>query len=149
MKNMLKWFSLNYLKANLGKFQLRSLGNKTCYEHILKTNLTCAQPSDDVTLLGVIIEKNLTFEKHIDNLAHKAQYQFHALRRIRKFLTIEKAKILGNAFIDSQFNYRPLIWLFCSKTFCFKIEKNYHTTLKVIHGIYDSYNNLLLRSNSV
>ena len=54
---MLKWFSLIYLKANPGKFQLRSLGNKTCYEHILKINLTCAQPSDDVTLLGVTIDK--------------------------------------------------------------------------------------------
>ena len=57
MKNMLKWFSLIYLKANPGKFQLRSLSNKTCYEHILKINLTCAQPSDDVTLLGVTIDK--------------------------------------------------------------------------------------------
>ena len=51
-----------------------------------------------MTLLGVIIDKNLTFKKHIDNLVRKAQYKLHALRRIRKFLTIEKAKILGNAF---------------------------------------------------
>ena len=81
------------------------LGDKTCYKHILKINLTCVQSSDDVTLLGVMTDKNLTFKKHIDNLVRKAQYKLHALRRIRKFLTIEKAKILGNAFIDSQFNY--------------------------------------------
>ena len=58
------------------------------------------------------------------------------------FLTIEKAKILGNTFIDSQFNYTPLIWIFCRKTFYSKIEKNHHTTLKVIYGIDDSFNNL-------
>ena len=61
--------------------------------------------NDDVTLLGVMIDKNLTFKKHVGNLVRKAQYKLHALRRIRKFLTIEKAKILDNAFIDSQFNY--------------------------------------------
>ena len=34
---------------------------------------------------------------------------FMLFRRIRKLLAIEKAKILGNAFIDNQFNYAPLI----------------------------------------
>ena len=57
--------------------------------------------------------------------------------------------MLGNFFIGSQFNYTPLIWLFCRKTFYSKIEKIHHRTLKVIYGIDDSYNNLLLRSNSV
>ena len=97
----------------------------------------------------VTIDKNLTFKKHIDNLVRKAQYEIHAVRRIRKFLTIEKTKILGNAFIDSQFNYAPLTWVFCRKTFYSKIDKIHHSTLKVIYGIDDSYNNLLLRSNSV
>ena len=125
------------------------LGDKTCYKHILKINSTCVQSSGDVTLLGIMIDKNLTFKKHIDNLVRKAQYKLHALRRIRKFLTIEKAKILGNAFIDSQFNYAPLIWMFCRKTFYSKIEKIHHRTLKVIDDLDESYNNLLLNSNSV
>ena len=91
--------------------------------NILKINSTCVQSIDDVTLLGGMIGKNLTFKKHIDNLVRKAQYKLHALRRIRKFLTIEKAKILGNAFIDSQFNYAPLIWMFCRKTLYSNLNK--------------------------
>ena len=47
MKNILKWLRLNSLKDNPGKFQFMILGDKTCYEHILKINLTCLQPSDD------------------------------------------------------------------------------------------------------
>ena len=85
----------------------------------------------------------------ISLLKNKTQYKLYALRRIRKFLIIEKAKILGNAFIDSQFNYAPLIWMFCRKTLYSKIEKIHHRTLKVVYGIDDSYNNLLLSSNSV
>ena len=125
------------------------LGDKTCYKHILKINSTCVQSSDDVNLLVVVIDKNLTFKNHIDNLVRKAQYKLHALRRIRKFLTIEKAKILGNAFIDSQFNYAPLIWMFCRKTLYSKIKKIHYRTLKVVYDIDDSYNNLFLSSNSL
>ena len=66
------------------------LSDRTCYRHISKINLTYVQSSDDVTLLDVMTDKNLTFKKHIDNLVRKAQYKLHALRRIRNFLTIEK-----------------------------------------------------------
>ena len=41
-----------------------------------------------------------------------ANYKLHALRRIRKYLVVEKAKLLGNAFIDSQVTSAPLIWMF-------------------------------------
>ena len=75
------------------------------------------------------------------------QYKLHALRRIRKFLIAEKAKIRDNAFIDSQFNFAPLICMFCRKTFYSKIIlKIDHKTLKVTYNIDDSYSNLLLRS---
>lgn len=60
---------------------------------------------------------------------------------------MEKAKILGNVFIDSQFNY--LIWTFCRNTFYSKIEKNHHRTLQVIYTIDNSKSNLLLRNDSV
>ena len=88
---------------------------------MLKINLPCVQSSNDVTLLGAIIDKSLTFKMHIDNLVSKVQYNLHALRRIRKFLIVEKAKILDNAFKESQFNFTPLIWMFCRKTFYSKI----------------------------
>ena len=53
-------------------------GNRTCYKHILKINLICVQSSDDVTLLGVMTDKNLIFKKHFDNLVRKAQDKLHA-----------------------------------------------------------------------
>ena len=54
-------------KANPGKFQFMILGYKTCCEHLIKINLACVQSSDDVTLLGVINDKRLTFKKNIQN----------------------------------------------------------------------------------
>ena len=84
-------------------------------------------------LLGLTIDKELNFSKHIDKLCRNAQYKLHALRRIRKYLSLEKAKMLGNAFIDSQFNYAPLIWMLCRKRLYFKMQKIHHKKLKVIY----------------
>ena len=49
---------LNSVKFNLEKFQFMILGDKSCYEHILKINLTCAQSGDDLALLAVVTDKN-------------------------------------------------------------------------------------------
>ena len=40
--------------------------------------------------------------------------------------------MLGNTFIDSQFNDAPLIWMFCRKRLYLKMQKIHHKTLKVI-----------------
>ena len=83
VKNILKWFRLNYLKANPGKFQFMILEDKTCCEHIFEINLACVYSSDDETLLSVTIDKSLAFKKYTDNLLCKAQYQLHDLRCIK------------------------------------------------------------------
>ena len=138
------------MKANPGKFQFMILGDKSHHKHELKINSIKVEASDDVLLLGITIDKKLTFKQHVENLCRKAQYKLHALRRIRKFLTTEKAKMLGNAFIDSPFNHAPLLWMFCRKTLYSKIERIHHKTIiKVIYESNDTHENLLLQSNRV
>ena len=63
-------------------------------------------------LLGITIDKYLDFKKYIENLCWNANYKLHTLRRIRKYLAVEKAKLLGNTLIDNQFISVPLIWMF-------------------------------------
>ena len=87
-------------------------GDKSHHKHI---NSIKVEASADVLLLGITIDKKLTFKQHIENICRKAQYKLHASRPIRKSLTKEKAKILGNV-IESQFNYAPLLWMLCRKT---------------------------------
>ena len=52
--------------------------------------------------------------------------------------------MLANAFINSQFNYAPLVWMFAGKTSINKICKTHHRTLQVIHNDYQKpYDELL------
>ena len=82
-------------------------------KYSLKIGCITVQEPDEAELLGITIDKALNFKKPIENLCRIAQYKFHALRRIRKYLILDDTKLLGNVFIDSQFNYASLIWMFC------------------------------------
>ena len=75
------------------------------------------------------------------------QYKLHALTRVRKYHILDKAILLGNAIINSQFKYAPLMWVLFRKSLYHKIEKIYHRTLKVIYQSEESYKNLLLESH--
>ena len=99
------------MKTNPGKCQFMILGVKNIAPFRLNVN-------------GKIIHCSieLKFKKRIEDLYKKASYKLHALRRIRGYLTVAKAGILANAFIDSQFNYAPLIWIFAGKTLPFEYQ---------------------------
>ena len=125
------------------------LGKKKHLKYSLKIGSITIKESDEVELEGITIDKALNFKKRIENLCRTTQYKLHALRRIRKYLTLDKAKLLGNAFIDSQFNYAPLIWTFCHKATYLKMQKIHHKSLKVIYQSDASYDDLLQLSNSV
>ena len=119
---VLVWFKINSLKANPGKFQFVVLGNKHERSFDIHINNVKIKNSNEVTLLGIKIDKNLTFKKNSD-LCRRASYKLHTFRRIRMYLTVEKAKLLSNAFINSQFNYARLIWMLANRSAIDKILK--------------------------
>ena len=75
--------------------------------------------------------------------------QDYAKQHHTKYLTSVKARALENAFVDSQFNYAPPIWIFCKKTIYFKMQKIDHKTLKIIYQSDGFYENLLNLDNTV
>ena len=96
---MLGWFNINSMKANPGKFNFMVLGVKNIVHFTLNVNGKIVPCSNEVKLLGITIDNGLKFKRHIEDLCKKAFYKLHALRRIRGYLTFEKARILANAFI--------------------------------------------------
>ena len=129
LKNVLSWFQVNSLKPNPSKFQFMIIGDKQNTPSVLNINGKNINNSREIEFLGIVIDNQLKLNKHIENLCKKASFKLHALCRIRKFLMVEKTRILTNAFINSQFNYAPLIWMFASKTATNKILKIHYKTL--------------------
>ena len=65
--------------------------------------------SDAVELLGITLDKNISFKRHMQNICHKANNKTKALLHIRKFLNLEQAQVLAEAYISLNFRYYPLI----------------------------------------
>ena len=147
---MLNWLKISSMTTNPSKFHFMFLGVKNIASFRLNVNGKIIPCSNEVKLLGITIDNELIFKKHIEDLCKRASYKLHALKRIRGSLTVEKAKILAHAFIDSQFNYVPLIWISVGKTLIDKICKIHHRLLKVVCNEYNkSYEELLQLNNNV
>ena len=148
-RKLLYWFKINSMKTNPEKFQFMIVSKKTQQPQKHSVNTFTIAESDEVELIGLTIDKKLNLTKHIDKLCRNAQKKLHALRRIRKHLSLGKAKTLGNAFTDSQFNYAPLIWMFCRKGLYLKMQKIHHKTLKVIYQSNKTYEETLELNETV
>ena len=149
MVNFLKWFKVNSMKANPKKFQFMILGKSTRQIVILNINNIKITESQNVELLGLTIDNRLTFKDHINMLYRRVSYKLHALRRIRKYLTLEKSKLLYNAFINNQFNYASIIWMFCRKQDYLEVEKIHYKALKIVYNSNECYEELLIQNNEV
>ena len=101
-------------------------------------------------LLGVIIDKELKFDKHLLNICKKASAKVTALGRLVKLVPQEKKKILMNSFIRSQFSYCPLLWMFCSRELNRKINHVHERGLRMVYRDYtSSFEELLIKDESV
>ena len=80
-------------------------------------------------LLGITVDKELKFDEHLSNVYRKASNKVTALGRIAKILPFRKRRLLFKTFIESQFSYCPLVWMFCSKTMNKKINRLHNCLL--------------------
>ena len=75
----------------------------------LDVNHVKIKDSEKVVLQDLTIDNCLTFKEQFDMLCNTTNYKLNAFRKIRKYQTLGKAKLLCNAFINSQFNYASMI----------------------------------------
>ena len=135
------WFKNNHLKANPGKSHILHSSKKP--EIVSVDGISIAASSHE-KLLGVIIDSELKFENHITEICLKVSKKINALYRISSFMSLEKRRTLMKAFIESQFNYCPLIWMLHSKTLNNKINRIHERALRTVYSDYNSSFNELL-----
>ena len=135
------------MKPNPKKFQFMVLGKSTGKSIILNINNIMIRESSSVNLLGLKKDNRLTFKGHINILCRRANLKLHVLRRTRKYLTTVTAKLLDNAFINSQFNYASIIWMSCHKQDYLKIARIQYKALKIVYNSDETYEEVLLCNN--
>ena len=74
-----------------------------------------------------------------------------ALGRLVNIVSWEKKRIIMSAFIESQFCYCPLVWMFChSRKLNNRINRIHERGLRMVYGDYTStFEDILRRDESV
>ena len=145
--NLFEWFKNNHMKANADKCHLLVTRDA---DETAKIGELDVKNSREEKLLGVKIDSKLSFENHVPSLCKKASQKLHALARVVNFVDLAKRKNLMKAFITSQFNYCPLIWMFYSRQLGNRINKIQGRALKLLYKDNKlTFDDLLKLDNSV
>ena len=131
------------------KFQLMFLGLKRKQGLSRNNQGSKIVAKEHVKLLGIEIDDKLKFDKHVQTLCQKVNKKTNAFSRLNMYISREQALSICNVVILSNFNYCPLVWLFCNKGANKKIDRALKRALKIHHYVYDSsFQSLLARSKS-
>ena len=144
----MKWFDTNFFKLNPSKCHL--LVPKHSDESFLRVGNETIKAKSSVKLLGLNIDQNLNFNEHVTTLCKKASQKVHALARIAPFIDNDKRKVLMKAFVESQFSYCPLLWMYHNRSVNNRINMIHERALRIAYNdTASTFQELLDKDNSV
>ena len=135
---MLDWFSHHGMKVNAAKTELMLFGTKQMLRDIPNVSvrfsdvmISCA---DQVRNLGVIIDKNLSFQSHVDKLVPKCTGMLLALNHTKHILPYGTLKHLITALVFSTMRYCMSVYGICGQTQKHRIQKIINFAARVLSG---------------
>ncbi len=142
------WFEANYMKLNESKCHFLTRGTG---------EVLFARVGDEMIwksmrekLLGVTVDENLNFNDHLSGVCKRASCKVTALARIVRILPFHRRRLILKTFIESQFSYRPLVWMFCSVKMNKKINRIHERALRLVHIDFTStFEELLEKDGSL
>ena len=144
----LSWFHNNGMQANPVKFQGIVL-SATLPQGSVQFNISNVSvvSSATVKLLGVHIDRKLSFDYHVSLICRRASHHLNAIARVAKYLDVSSRMKLYHAFIIADFQYCSAIWHYTSRENHMKLEKIHKRALRVVLNDYNaSYQELLCQA---
>ena len=128
-------------------WQLYSFQSWKVYFHVFRINLTLdkiliykdfkIKNTSVNEILGVIIDRERKFYKHVKHIYKKVSNMLNTLTRVANILNPFQKNTLFKSFIKGQFNYCPLLWMFFSRSSNNLINKIHERALNSTSGIND------------
>ena len=135
--------------VNPNNFQLMFFGLKQKQKLHKNINPVKILEKKHVMLLGVEIDSKLKFDKHVKAPCQKFNKKTGAFTRVSIYISRVQALSSYNVVILSNFNYCPLVCVFCNKSVIEKLHRAHKRTLWILYNDYNSsLQSVLRRSNS-
>ena len=153
VNNLDTWFKNNAMLLNESKCQFMIIEptrtSRNQREKIKLGNQTMEEVNNG-KLLGIIFDNKLSMRNHIKHICTQASYKLYALARISHYLDEQKRIILMKSFVISQFNYCPIVWMYCQRKSNNLINRIHERALRIAYNDYTSdFNHLLEKDDSV
>ena len=118
-----RWASENKMYMNMQKTKALLVAGKRLRKRIVQDSGKLEVKTDNAEivnvknhkLLGMIIDEDLTYEAHVDELCNKLSKQLGLLRHISPYLKKNQRIIYFNAVIKPLMMYASQVWTLCNK----------------------------------
>ena len=145
---LMEYFKNNYFKGNPDKFHLLLSHPDT--DLSITVHNSIIKSSKCEKLLGIKIDSNLKCDSHVESLCKKASHKLHALARVSKYMNLRQRRIIMKSFINSQFGYCPIVWMFHSRRLNNKINSIQERAIRLVYNDNISpFDELLSKDKSV
>ena len=119
MSEVVCWASANKLPSNEKKTEVLILGkrlsSKLDYAPEVSIGTTKLTNVSSAKLLGLEIDHELSFSRHVDNVCRKLSHRTGLLRKIRRIMPLKQRIIYYNSMIKPVLGYVNVIWTTCNK----------------------------------
>ena len=138
MTQLTNWFKANKLTLNSEKSSftifksskkvIPNIPNQIEFlnQHIKRTS--------QIKFLGIMVDENLTFNEHVNDICNKLKRLFHIFYNIRDYLSKENIKTIYYALIYSRIKYGLSVYGQASNTKMKRIQTLQNQLLKVLAG---------------
>ena len=147
------WFSNNGMALNGDKCQFLIIEPAWVNRNERKKIIVDGNTIEEVKkgkLLGITIDNNINMGEHIKHICKSASNKLYALARISHFMSEHKRKLLMKSFVMSQFNYCPIIWMYCQRKSNNSINRIHERALRITYNDYTSnFESLLKKDDTI
>lgn len=132
------WFSQNGLVINPEKSEAMLLSTaqlaRAASLPLTDVNVAgCVVPfTDTVKILGVTIDRHLTFDTHVQNVCKSAYYHIRAMKHIRSSLTTDMARTVACALVNSRLDYANSVLYGTSAANMSKLQRVQNSLARVV-----------------
>ena len=138
LANLHEWLNVNKLSLNIAKTELMLIGSRQRLATTIGHSLTVQIEGHEIDRvphtksLGLYIDQNLSWSKHVNETAKTVSSGIGALKRLRPFICEDTAILLYRALIEPYFDYCCPVWDGLSNELADKLQKLQNRAIRVI-----------------
>ena len=132
-----KWYDNNRLRINKDKTKVMLLKSKSLRELNITIDGQRLEQVRVMKYLGLMIDDQLKWNSHIDNLCKSVAYKVHFLAKLSKFVNSSLLNILYKSMIQPCYDYACSVWGNCPKAYKKKLFRTQKRAARIVTGNFD------------